>query len=122
MELGQLVHEQDTTVSERDLTRAGRGSSADDGDTRCRVMRVAERALFYHGLSVHQQAGGAVDGRDLQDLLTHHRRHDPRQPFRKHCLARPRRAGEQDVVPSGRSNLHGPLGRRLALDVCEVQR
>src|SRR5664280_3179574 len=51
VELGQLVHEQDTTVGERDLTWTRRGSSADDGDTRCRVMRVAERALFYHGLS-----------------------------------------------------------------------
>src|SRR5450756_1198907 len=64
VELGQLVHEQDTTVGERDLTRARRGSSADDGNTGCRVVRVPERALFYHGLSVHQQAGGAVDGRD----------------------------------------------------------
>src|SRR5450756_2790910 len=46
VELGQLVHEQDTPVGERDLTRARRGSSADDGNAGSRVVRGTERALF----------------------------------------------------------------------------
>src|SRR5450756_766108 len=54
VELGQLVHEQDAPVGERDLTRSRRGSSTDDSNARCRVVRMAERALFYHGLSVRQ--------------------------------------------------------------------
>src|SRR5664280_788387 len=52
VELGQLVHEQDTPVGERDLTRTRRGSSADDGDTRRGMVRVAEGALLDHGLSI----------------------------------------------------------------------
>ncbi len=121
VKLGELVHEQDAAVSERYLAWARRGSSADDGDAGSRVVRVPEGAPLHHGLSVRQQAGSTVHSRHLQDLLAHHRWHDPWQSLCKHRLARPWRTREQDIVPSGRGNLHGPLGRRLSLDVGEVQ-
>ena len=74
--------------------------AADDRRRRRRVMRRAERRLLDQRSIDREHAGDGVDPRHLERLRVPERRQDPRESSREHRLPRPRRAGEEQVVPA----------------------
>ena len=120
-ELGQLVEEEDSEMSERELPGARVGTAARERCRRSAVMGRAERALVQEPAARGKAARHAPDARDLEALLARERRKDSGQTSRQHRLARPGRAGEEDVVAPGGRELQCPARDRLTADVREVR-
>ncbi len=120
-ELAQLVQEQDAAVGEARLAGTRARAAADDRRRRGGVMRRPKRRQLDERLSCRQHACDRVDPRHLERLVARQRREDPGEPAREHRFPGSRRAGEQQVVPSGRSDLERAASPLLAADVTEVR-
>ena len=67
------------------------------------------------------EAGKRVHGRNLEGIAHIEIGKQTRNPLGEHGLANSRRAMEEHVMPSGSSDLAGPLGLHLTDHICQVQ-
>ena len=108
-------------MSEARLARPRPGSSADDRSRRRAVMRCPERSLRDQRPLGGEHTGYRVDPHHLERLPWFERGQDRRQPASEHRLARSRRAGEQQVVPTCGGELERAASALLAAHVGQVE-
>ena len=113
-ELGQLVHEQDAVVGERNLAGARGRTAADQSRDRRRVVRRAKGPLHEEALPLSQPARHRPHGSGLDRFFERGRRQQSRNALRQHRLARSGRPDQQSAVRSGRGDLQGALAGALA--------
>ncbi len=122
LELAELVEEEHAVVREARLARTWAGAAADDRGRRRGVVRRAKRRVSDERLSGREDAGDGVDPRHLERLLAREVGQDPREAAGEHRLPGARRAGEKEVLSSGRRDLERTAGALLASDVGKVGR
>ena len=118
--LRKLVEKEDPVMRKRELARARRVRSANDGNVACRVMRRAKRTNAHKAIVRLEQTCHRVNRGHLQRLRSLERRQDSRKPSREHRLARTRRPDEQNVVTTGRGNFHRATSGWLSANVAEI--
>jgi len=118
-ELGQLVHEEDAAMRERDLARPDRVPAAEERRVRDRRVRRAEGPCDHERHAV-EEARDTVDPRRFDRLVERERRQDRRQPAREHRLAGTRRSKQQQVVRPGGGDFERALRVRLAAHLGQV--
>ena len=107
-ELGQLIEEQHPVMGQADLTGARVGATTQQARITDGEVRRAEGTGGDEGTVLAQKSAGAVNlGRRF---LLSHARHDGRDAFGQHGLARAGRANHEEVVPARRRDLHGAFG------------
>ena len=115
-----LVEEEHAVVGEAHLPGARQPAAPHQPGRRHRVVRRAEGPLRHQRTSGVEQPGHRVDAGDGDGLVDRQRGEDPRQAPREHGLPRPRGAGHEDGVASGRGDLEGTPGRALPAHLGEV--
>ena len=121
-ELGGLVEEQNAAVCERcRARRQGARSAPDQGGHRHRVVgRLEGRARDEGGARGYEPCHG-MQGRRHERGVRVQVGKNRRQPRGQHGFARAGLADEEDVVSSGRSDLHRPHRLTLASHVSHVE-
>ena len=121
VELGQLIEEEHAMVGESGLAGNQVRAAADERRVRAGVMRRTKRPRTTQA-AVTQQAGDALDDRDLERLVVVERRQEARDRSRQQGLARAGRTDEQQVVAACERDLERPAGVLLAADIGQVDR
>jgi hypothetical protein len=67
-----------------------------------------------------KQPENTVDLCDFERFFKRQRRQDRRKPLGEHALARPRRADQENIMPSRGRDLEGALGLLLPLDLRKI--
>ncbi len=107
-------------MRERDLARFYQTSAADQCDLADGVVRKSERPRANDSRLAREQAGNAVDFRDVERFAQRHRRQDRRKASREHRLSAAGRTDEQHVVTARRSDFQRTLCRELASHVRQI--
>ena len=101
-ELWCFVEEEDTSVSECDLARSDRVSTANQGRRRAAVVRSTKRRNLQQTQLFAEQSGRAPDSSDHKSVLGVERREQPWEAASEHALATSGGPFEQEsVVPDG---------------------
>ena len=118
LELGQLVEKEHAAVREARLAGPRHAAAAARSAPRPRPSGAA-RGTAGADERRFPAAGrrDRVDARHLERRVVVQRRQDPRQTPREHRLARAGRPGEEQVVPSGGSDLERPARPLLAANL-----
>ena len=107
-------------MAEGHLSGMGDAAPSDECRLGNRVVGAPERPFHHNAVVAFQKAGDAVDLGHFQGFFLGHGRQDGRQPPGQHGLPGSGSPHHQHIVASRRSDLQGPLGHFLALDICKV--
>ena len=121
-ELRKLVEKENPLMREADFAGSRHAAAADQPRVADGVVRGTERAARHKRLSGGQASGHGMHLRRLHRLLQLEGREDSRQAPREHGLARSRRPGQQQIVPSRGRHHERALGMGLTPDVGQVRR
>ena len=117
----QFIEKEHPIVCKADLAGARNRASACQPCCRDRVVRRTERPRSYYRAGTGCQPCHRIYLRTADHFFTGHIRHNRRQPPGHHRFARSRRAHNQNIVPSGRSNFKGALDILLPLHIGKVK-
>ncbi len=95
-------------------------TAADESDHRRGVVRSPKRRLANEPAGRQPQAGGRVDHRRLQCLLSVERREQTGEALSQHRLAAAGRTDQEEVVAASGGDLQRAPGHGLTADVAQV--
>lgn len=117
VELGQLVQKEDSMMRQRNLTRRGGATTADQAGFADCVVRRAKRPLEQQRLAGGEQSDGAVDLRRLDAFAGAEVGHDGRQALREKRFTGAGRTDHQEMMSARRGDSDGAFGHLLPFDV-----
>lgn len=115
----EFIEEEDSLVSEADLSGSRIASPSDDTDRTCCVMHLAKRTREYKRVIFGEESCNRVDLGRLDDFGEIHIREDSGERFREHGFPGSGRSFHEDIVPSGSRYHEGSLGVFLSDDMFE---
>lgn len=115
----EFIKEEDSFVSQANLSRSRIPSSSDDTDRTRRVVHFAKWSCENERMILGKESCNRVDFGGLHDFGEIHIRQDSGECFREHSFPRSGRSFHEDIVSSGRRNHEGSLGMFLPDDMLE---
>lgn len=115
----EFIEEEDSLVSEADLSGPRIPSSSDDTDRARRMVHLAKWTRENERMILGEESRNRVDFGGLHDFREIHIRQDSGERFREHRFPGSRRSLHEDIVSSGRCDHEGSLGMLLSDDVFE---